>query len=292
MIALRLQGLIFSMLALVIAAFSVFLAPMDARQALWLAAVLIVLLGIPHGALDPIFAKDLPQIKSLGSWAGFVACYLVLAALVVCLWWVLPTVFLIGFLAVSVLHFSGDLAPGATFWARLLYGGAVIALPTLFHADDVGQLFSLLVGRDAAMPVAAGLHFIAWPWLAALVLVAVRNGRRDWLLALEITAVSLLALTAPPMLGFAVFFCGMHSMRHILRTQKYSGLAPQRLVLVSVLPMLAVLLMSTLGWALLPDLPIDERMLRFLFVALAALTVPHMVLVERVRFTGWQPRVK
>ena len=292
MSTLRLQGLIFSMLALVIAAFSVFLAPMDARQALWLAAVLIVLLGIPHGALDPIFAKDLPQIKSLGSWAGFVAGYLVLAALVVCLWWVLPTVFLIGFLAVSVLHFSGDLAPGATFWARLLYGGAVIALPTLFHADDIGQLFLLLVGRDAAMPVAAGLHFIAWPWLAALVLVAVRNSRRDWLLALEITAVRLLALTAPPMLGFAVFFCGMHSMRHILRTQKYSGLAPQRLVLVSVLPMLAVLLMATLGWALLPDSPIDERMLRFLFVALAALTVPHMVLVERVRFTGWQPRVK
>ena len=291
MSALRLQGLIFSMLALVIAAFSVFLAPMDARQGLWLAAVLIVLLGIPHGALDPIFAKDLPQIKSLGSWAAFVACYLVLAALVVCLWWILPTVFLIGFLAVSVLHFSGDLAPGATFWARLLYGGAVIALPTLLHADDVGQLFSLLVGRDAAMPVAAGLHFIAWPWLAALAVEAVRISKRDWLLALEITAVSLLALTAPPMLGFAVFFCGMHSMRHILRTQKYSGLAPQRLVLVSVLPMLAVLLMATLGWALLPDLPIDERMLRFLFVALAALTVPHMVLVERVRFTGWQPRV-
>ena len=293
MSALRLQGLVFSILAFAIAAFSVFLAPMDAGQALWLAALLIILLGIPHGALDPIFANELPQIKSPASWAGFVACYLVLAVLVVCLWWVLPTVFLIGFLAVSVLHFSGDLAPGATFWARLLYGGAVIALPTLWHVDEVGQLFSLLVGRDAAFLVAAGLHLIAWPWLAALVVVAVHNGRRDWLLALEMTAVSLLALTTTPMLGFAVFFCGMHSMRHILRTQKYSGFAPQRLALVSLLPMLAVLVMATLGWAVLPDLadlPIDERMLRFLFVALAALTVPHMVLVERVRFAGWQPR--
>ena len=293
MSALRLQGLVFSILAFAIAAFSVFFAPMDAGQALWLAALLIILLGIPHGALDPIFANELPQIKSPASWAGFVACYLVLAVLVVCLWWVLPTVFLIGFLAVSVLHFSGDLAPGATFWARLLYGGAVIALPTLWHVDEVGQLFSLLVGRDAAFLVAAGLHLIAWPWLAALVVVAVHNGRRDWLLALEMTAVSLLALTTTPMLGFAVFFCGMHSMRHILRTQKYSGFAPQRLALVSLLPMLAVLVMATLGWAVLPDLadlPIDERMLRFLFVALAALTVPHMVLVERVRFAGWQPR--
>ena len=278
------------MVALAMAAFSVFFRPMEARHALWLAALLIVLLGIPHGALDPIFARELPQIKSLASWAGFVACYLALAALVVYLWWLAPTVFLVGFLAVSVLHFSGDLASGVNFWERLLYGGAVITLPALWHADEVGRLFALLIGRDAALPVAAGLHQIAWPWLAAVVLVAVRLGRRDWLPALEITAVSMLALTATPMLGFAVFFCGMHSMRHILRTQKYSGLTPQRLVLVSIVPMLAVLLMAALGWTLLPDLPVDERMLRFLFVALAALTVPHMVLVERVRFTGWRPR--
>jgi len=288
--ALRLQGLIFSVLAFATAAFSVFLAPMDLPQALWLATLLIVLIGIPHGALDPIFAKDLQQIKTRASWAGFVLGYLLLAALVVCLWWVSPTVFLIGFLGVSVLHFSGDLAPGATVLSRLLYGGSVITLPCLWHADEVGRLFSLMVGADAALPVAAGLHLIAWPWLAGLAVVVVRNRRRDWLLALEITAVGLLALTATPMVGFAVFFCGMHSMRHILRTQKYSGFTPQRLALVSVLPMLAVLLMASLGWTLLPELPADERVVRFLFVTLAALTVPHMVLVERVRFTGWQPR--
>ena len=292
MSALRLQGLIFSALAFATAALSVFLAPIDARQALWLAALLIVSLGIPHGALDPIFAKELPQIKSCASWAGFVVCYLLLAALVVGLWRVLPTLFLIGFLGISVLHFSGDPAPGATFWARLLYGGSVITLPFLWHADEGGRLFSLLVGSDAALPVAAGLHLIAWPWLAGLALVAVCNMRRDWLLALEVSAVGSLALAATPLLGFAVFFCGMHSMRHILRTQKYSGCTPQRLALMAVLPMLAVLLIAALGWTLLPDSPLDERMLQFLFVALAALTVPHMVLVERVRFTGWQPRIQ
>ena len=290
MTALRLQGLIFSILAFATSALSVCLAPMDLRQAVWLATLLIVLLGIPHGALDPIFAKDLQQIKTRASWAGFMACYLLLAALVVSLWWISPTGFLIGFLSVSVLHFSGDLAPGATPWTRLLYGGSVITLPCLSHADEVGRLFSLLVGADAALPVAAGLHLIALPWLAALVMVVVLTGLRNWLLSLEISAVGLLALTATPMLGFAVFFCGMHSMRHILRTHKYSGLTPQRLALVSVLPMLAVVCITFLAWTLLPDLPIDERMVQFLFVALAALTVPHMVLVERVRFAGWQPR--
>lgn len=288
--ALRLQGLVFSLLALATAALSVFLAPINSQQALWLAASLIVLLGVPHGALDPIFAKGLPQANSLASWTKFAICYVLLAAGVVALWRISPLLFLVGFLSISVLHFSGDLALGATFLSRFLYGGSVVVLPTLWHADEVGSLFSLLVGVDAALPVTAGLHLMALPWLAALALVAVGSGRRDWLLALEITAVGSLALAAPPLLGFAVFFCGMHSLRHILRTQKYSGLTPKRLALVAVLPLLAVLFMAALGWILLPDSPVNERLLQFLFVTLAALTVPHMLLVERVRFTGWQAR--
>lgn len=290
--ALRLQGLVFSLLALAMAALSVFLVPMNPQQVLWLAALLIVLLGVPHGALDSIFAKELLQITSRLSWAGFAVCYLLLAAGVVALWWVSPLLFLVGFLGISVLHFSGDPAPGTAFLSRFLYGGSVVVLPTLGHADEVGSLFSLLVGVEAALPVTAALHLMAWPWLAALALVAVASGRRDWLLALEITAVGSLVLAAPPLLGFAVFFCGMHSLRHILRTQKYSGFTPQRLALVAVFPMLAVLSMAALGWAWLPDSPVNERVLRFLFVALAALTVPHMLLVERVRFTGWQPRAR
>ncbi len=42
---------------------------------------------------------------------------------------------------------------------------------------------------------------------------------RDGLLALEIMAVGSLKLTATPLLGFAIYFCTMHSPRHILRTQ-------------------------------------------------------------------------
>lgn len=287
MTALRRQGLFFSILALVTGILSAVFVPLDPQLELLVAGLFIVLLGVPHGALDPIFAQALPQIKSRTSWALFVFAYLLLAALVVALWWYAPTVFLLGFLAISVLHFSGDLATGANFFVRFFYGGAAIVLPAALHAAELDRLFSLLTGPQAAGLVVAALQFMVWPWLAALGVVILHSARRDALLALEVLAVSVLTFTATPLLGFTIFFCCMHSPRHILRTQIYADITLQRLAQVALLPMLAVLLMAGGGWYFLPDSPIDERIIQFVFVALAALTVPHMVLVERVRFSGW-----
>ena len=187
----------------------------------------------------------------------------------------------------SVLHFSGDLAVGANFITRFFYGGAEIVLPVALHAADLDRLFSLLVGPHAAGLVVTVLRCMVWPWLAGLVLVIVYSARRDTLLALEVLAVSVLTFTASPLLGFTIFFCCMHSPRHILRTHSYAGMTLQRLAAVAVLPMLAVLLMAAGGWYLLPDSPIDQRIIQFLFVALAGLTVSHMALVERVRFSRY-----
>ena len=280
------------MLAMLTALLSVMFGPINPEHELFLAALFIVLLGVPHGALDPVFAQALPQMNSRASWLGFVVCYLLVAALVVTLWWFAPAIFLFGFLAVSVLHFSGDLAVGANFLVRFFYGGAAIVLPAALHAVELDRLISLLTGPKSAALAVAVLQFMAWPWLLVLVLVVVYSARRDALMALEIFSVSVLTVTASPLLGFTIFFCCMHSPRHILRTHLYASMSLQRLALVSVLPMLAVLLMAAGGWYSLPNSPIDERALQFLFVALAALTVPHMLLVERVRFKGWRPPSK
>ena len=278
------------MLALLASLLSVLFAPLPLEHEWLLAGGLIVLLGVPHGALDPLFAQALPQVRGPLAWLLFLTLYLLLAALVVGLWWWLPAVFLVGFLAVSVLHFSGDLTEGATFLERVAYGASVIVLPAAWHAAELTRLFSQLVGADAAQPVVSALQLLVWLCLPAVLLLALRSARRDGLRTLEMLAAALVALTATPLLGFAVYFCFMHSARHILRSQTYAGVTAMHLALVAALPLLAVLGLGVLGWFLLPASPMDERMLQLLFVALAALTLPHMVLVERVRFAGWPSR--
>ena len=289
--ALRIQGLAFSIGAILLAVVAVSTARFDSQVELIVVASLIVLLGIPHGALDTIFARKLYGIKTLGGWLRFALIYLLLGASVVGFFMLAPSGFLIGFLLISMLHFSGDPAAGTPWLARALYGGAIIVLPTLFYAGEITRLFALLVGIDAATLVTPFLRLLAWPWLISFVLAAIQRLPKDWLTALEMGAVALLAVLAPPLISFTVFFCAMHSARHILRTINYSGNSSLGLILGAMsLPMLGVLLASATAWHFLGGMPMNGAIIQLVFVGLAALTVPHMALVERVRLSGWMVR--
>lgn len=289
--ALRIQGLAFSIGAILLAVVAVSTARFDSQVELIVVASLIVLLGIPHGALDTIFARKLYGIKTLGGWLRFALIYLLLGASVVGFFMLAPSGFLIGFLLISMLHFSGDPAAGTPWLARALYGGAIIVLPTLLYAGEITRLFALLVGIDAATLVTPFLRLLAWPWLISFVLAAIQRLPKDWLTALEMGAVALLAVLAPPLISFTVFFCAMHSARHILRTINYSGSSSLGLILGAMsLPMLGVLLASATAWHFLGGMPMNGAIIQLVFVGLAALTVPHMALVERVRLSGWMVR--
>jgi hypothetical protein len=121
------------------------------------------------------------------------------------------------------------------------------------------------------------------------VIFAVALRAKDQLLgALEIGCVVILSVTATPLVSFTLFFCGMHSARHILRTIDYSGRASKRVLLMAgLLPMIGVLIVSAAAWYFLKGVPLEARIIEIVFVGLAALTVPHMILVERVRISGW-----
>lgn len=287
--ALRIQGAAFSVVALTLAAATMVFPRLDARVELLVVTAMIILLGVPHGALDTIFARQLYHVRTFRSWLGFGVLYGAPAAAVVALWLVAPTMFLLGFLLISAGHFSGDPEKDTRGLSRLLYGGAVIVLPTLLHAGEVDRLFGLLAGPKAAGHLTPWLASLAWPWLAALIASALLEARRSRQTGLELLAVAALATAAPPLVAFTVFFCGMHSARHILRTVAYaSPTAPWLLLIVSLLPMALVLAISCIGWFFLADTPLDTRLIQFVFVGLAALTVPHMALIERVRLSGWQ----
>ncbi len=284
----RRQGLIFACFACVAAAAAGTLGRFPPQLELIILAALILVLGVPHGAMDTLFAQRLYGIRTAWDWVRFTVAYLSLAGLVVAAWAWTPTGFLVGFLLISAAHFSGDPVDGTPWIARVLYGGAVLVLPALQYREEMSGLFGQLVGPAAAGAVMPVLGWLAWPWAVALVVAIGERIGRDRLTAFEFAAVGVLSLVASPLLAFTLFFCGMHGARHMLRAFRYSGYDSWRfLCLAALLPMLGVGLASAIAWYALKDTPLDARVIQIVFVGLAALTVPHMALVERVRLTGW-----
>lgn len=286
---LRIQGLLFCAVALIVTAISGLLPRLHAQDELMVMAFLILVLGVPHGALDTVFAQNIYHVRSAKSWILFAAAYLTPAVLVIALWQVSPILFVVSFLIISVVHFSGDPSQGTPAVTRFLYGGAVAILPIFFHRVELGELFALLVGSDAANLLLSWIEFLRWPWLIGLGLMALHRITRDWLSGCEIAAVAILATLAPPLVAFTIFFCFMHSARHILRTiAAFKKRGPSRILSAALAPMLIILAFAAVVWSTLDSLPVDARIIQIVFVGLAALTIPHMGIVERVRLFGWE----
>ena len=105
--SLRIQGFLFSLCALGAAAFFACVGFQEVnftgQSGLIILATLILLLGVPHGAFDTIFAYKLYDLRKPTDWMLFTMIYLLLAAVVVAVWWWAPMGFLILFLLISSL---------------------------------------------------------------------------------------------------------------------------------------------------------------------------------------------
>jgi len=250
-------------------------------MSLWqivLLAVGVALFGLPHGALDPWIARraGLP----LGR-VEFTLVYLALALAVTALWWWQPVIMLALFLLISAWHFSDDWQAELPSWPRRGIGLALLSLPAWSHPEIVRSLFGFLAGPGGEQ-LAAGIT--AAGWLAVPVLA----GAASWLLvaarprsAIELLALLLLGWLATPLVYFVLYFCLLHSPRHLLaecgRTPRVKRPALFKVALVFTVATLA-LAVPVVIW-LIQSGNVEQVLVRTVFIGLAALTVPHMALM-------------
>ncbi len=281
---LRWQGRSFSAIALAAVVAGLAGARLGALQELLVAGVLTLLLGMPHGAFDAVFARRLFGVVGVRAWALFALLYIGLAAAVVGCWYLAPTPFLCAFLVFSAVHFGGDPPAGVPVLARGLYGGAVIVLPALGHRTELQQLLGWVAGPGSAAFVTPVLSQLAAPWLAATALTCVLLARTSRAAACELAALAAVSVTAPPLVAFTIYFCAMHSPRHILRTlASLPGAGLREALALALWPTLAVLTaLAGIGW-LTRGMALAPWVMQLVFVGLAALTLPHMLLLERAR---------
>jgi Brp/Blh family beta-carotene 15,15'-monooxygenase len=240
----------------------------------------VVCLGLPHGSLDPLVARKLFRTDRRFTMVRFLLAYAILAALCAVSWIASPNIALSIFLGISALHFGSDWQQRGSVWGRAAYGACVVTVPTLHHAESVRQIY-IALGATAAGDIVSASRFIAWTAISVAMLTLLlqpRGRRQDWL---ELSIILIGAIALPPLLFFVCYFCLLHSPRHLIATSREVELHGVGAFLKVVAPTVgATLVLAALLWHLLPGVESNGRMLETVFIGLAALTVPHMLLTE------------
>lgn len=274
---LSVQRAVFLATTCVLILSSLFLPPPPEAALLIVLALLVGLVGLPHGALDPLVAY---RFGIWQDWKGaflFLSGYLGLAGLALGFWIVVPSVSLLIFLLYSAFHFSGDWRHQVPLIYRLSAGLAIISFPALFHAEETGRYFALLAGDAYSAEITASIKVLAFPTLVVLG-IAVVDRRTPLDCRLEFAFTALAAFFLEPIPFFILYFCAQHSPRHLIET--CTGLPARHLFPTAIAFTLLAIGMAVLVYEVLPTVPKTDGIVQVVFVGLAILTVPHMLLVE------------
>ncbi len=253
---------------------------MNSAHVNMLAAVAIVLAGIPHGTLDVEIAAAHFGQKGFAGKIRIIGGYLLCAAFMVLLWILLPELALISFLIISIVHFSRDWRGGVDPFLAMMVGWALVALPALASPDDVAMIFAALTGSNNGAVIAALLGAASVPAaLGSLVFAYWAFRHDDKQSALEVLACIVAALFLPPLVAFAIFFCGLHSPRHMADALRETGdLSPLKKTAIICAVFALSLGLGVLMFLYQGDVPADMGIIRTAFILISTLTVPHFIL--------------
>ena len=267
-------------------------------------AVFALAIGIPHGAVDHLVALPATSRPKLALLIfGYIAIA-VLAVLAILYWNKL------GFqlvLAMSAFHFGfGDAAfiaeqdrlsgrrrmkPKTQNMFAISAGSIPVLIPLLSEstASALREINPLLI--TWASDIAPQLKFlVAFFFVTTLVLLINEKRLRE---VIDLSLLAALALIAPPLVAFAVYFGCWHAMRHTARltlilpkaksaAEKNNPLGSFIAAVIPGLPALFGTVIVALLIAILDTTNIDASYLWYLLVVVWALTVPHMMVTTKI----------
>lgn len=264
----------------------------------WIPAiVLIVLVGIPHGAADHlIFDRLSRERRGSSRWIYFFVSYLGLMLLYGLLWWQLPVFSLFLFLMISAYHF------GQANWSYLpiekkslriligtIWGIWALFTPLLLQFDAAAAIIAQIAGQEPVIPgnklfLAALLFGVNLSLILFLRIRGLLQKNEFIRETLHLVLLELLFFNLPLLLSFAVFFTLWHSLGSMQDQVAFfsEGKKSYRWIhyLKQVLPMTVMALLGLAGFVWWQYSSLLEGNLGSLFVFISILTLPHMILME------------
>lgn len=237
-------------------------------------------LGMLHGALDHHVAFKVDA----GGWPRFLASYLGVMVAYGLVWWMLPWLGLVIFLGLTVWHFGqGDTAH--------LQSRAPSVIAVTRSLAVLGVLFG--INLDEALAIVSPVLMVAVPsWLGLVaaigglalhVATVLRTTDAPFKELFDVAWLAVLFIQVPLLTGFTAYFVLWHSAGHLRELQSFLGLPSLWSVIQKGIPMTVVALAGiVVFWLWIGSSLLPSHWILYGFVAISLLTLPHMILVDRM----------
>ena len=282
------HSLIFFNLCILLSAFE-FLRD---NSLLILSLFLILSLGISHGALDHIKGKKLLKLLNYKSTSTFYILYVLVGLSVILLWLLFSKILLLIFLIVASYHFGKEDSEfiNSKSNLELVYffkGSLVITAPLLFHKTETLNIFNNLnfdISQSLLISNEFLYVFIALSFFANIIISLNKQIDIKSLLLMDFISVLLINYFLNPILAFTIYFCFLHSIRHSFKLSnelnKKNFVKGFKEFLVKAMPLTiltAILFLISLFF-LNNYYFLDNAISKVIFIGLASLTFPHILL--------------
>ena len=254
---------------------------------------LILILGISHGALDNIKGKKLLKIFGYKSIISFYLAYILISFLIIIFWSIFPNIILFLFLIVASYHFGKEdtvfsfkrkfLISELLFFLK---GSSVIVAPLLLQRNATNEIFKMLNFNVFDSTVFSNKFLIILLCLSFLSSLYISNKKTidfKGIMIMDFSSLIILNLFLTPILAFTLYFCFLHSIRHsitlIFELDKSFKSGIKKFIYKAVPLTFATGVIFLIAIYFLNNLyKLDEAIYKVIFIGLASLTFPHILL--------------
>lgn len=254
---------------------------------------LILILGISHGALDNIKGKKLLKLFGYKSSFFFYLVYILISFLIITLWLIFPNIVLFSFLIVAAYHFGKEdtvfafkrkfLISECLFFLK---GSSVIVTPLLLQRNATNEIFQILnfnVFESAVFNDQFLIMLLCLSFLSSLFISNKKDTDIKGIMIMDFASLIILNFFLTPILAFTIYFCFLHSIRHsitlIFELDKSFESGIKKFVSKAIPLTFVTGVIFLLGIFFLNNFyTLDEAIYKVIFIGLASLTFPHILL--------------
>jgi beta-carotene 15,15'-dioxygenase len=266
---------------------------------------LIITFGISHGALDNLKGKKLINYFGYKNIIIFYLSYILISLFIIVLWIIFPTLTLSVFLLVACYHFGKE---DTAFLLEKDYfsksirvndfvyfskGLLIIVAPLIFHNEETLSIFKLL-GADSLFllkfqnDLMWEYHkILGWICIVGYIIFLHLNLDNSGLKSahrFDFIPIVVLNTVLTPFLAFTVYFCFIHSFKHsvsliyLLDDKNFKNGVKKFLKKALPLTLVTAILFVVSVYILTNYYVLDDAILKVIFIGLASLTFPHILL--------------